>query len=130
MHRTRTAASGCLIALLAVLSCAAAPPRKAAPDGVVEQQIRSRLSRSKISRNNFQVKVQGGVATLTGRTDVVQHKGVATRLAKLGGAQRVDNQIVISDAARQKAAAQLAKGRRSGDSNRSEVKRAVVTRGG
>jgi hypothetical protein len=42
---------------------------------------------------------------------VIQHKGVATRLAKSGGALAVQNHIVVSDAARAKAAARLAKGR-------------------
>jgi hypothetical protein len=56
--------------------------------------------------------VQGGVATLEGRTDVIQHKGVATRLAKTGGAVAVNNHIQISDAARQRAVGNLEKGRR------------------
>jgi hypothetical protein len=42
----------------------------------------------------FQVHVQGGVATIEGKTDVVQHDG----LAKSGGAVAVANHIGISDA--------------------------------
>ncbi len=45
-----------------------------------------------------------GVAILEGRTGVVQHKGTATRLAKLAGATRVDNRIKITEEARQEAA--------------------------
>ena len=52
------------------------------------------------------------MATIEGRTNVIQHKGVATRLAKTGGAVAVNNHIQISDAAKQKAAANLEKGRR------------------
>ena len=37
--------------------------------------------------------MQGGVATIEGKTDVVQHKGVATRLAKSGGAVAVAAQV-------------------------------------
>jgi hypothetical protein len=42
---------------------------------------------------------------------VIQHKGVATRLAKTGGALAVQNHIVISEEARAKAAAKLARAR-------------------
>ena len=49
--------------------------------------------------------VQNGVATIEGKTNVVQHKGVATRLAKTGGALAVKNNIQISEAAKEKAAA-------------------------
>jgi len=44
-------------------------------------------------RRQVQVHVQGGVATIEGRTGVMQHKGVATRLAKSGGAAAVNNHI-------------------------------------
>ena len=93
-------------------SAAKATPPRTGPgssqsDQAIESIIRQKFAKSKISKNNFQVRVQGGVATLTGQTDVIQHKGVATRLAKSAGAKTVDNQIRISDAARQKAADKL-----------------------
>ncbi len=88
------------------------------PDAAIEAAIRARLAKSKIAADKFQVRVQGGVATLEGRTDVIQHKGVATRLAKSAGAVAVNNHIQTSDAARQKAAANLATGRR-----RAQIKR-------
>jgi hypothetical protein len=78
----------------------------------LEAAIRAKFAKSKIDADKFQVHVQGGVATIEGRTDVVQHKGVATRLAKTGGAVAVNNHIQISDAAKEKAAANLEKGRR------------------
>lgn len=103
------------------LLLAAAQGKTAAPplsDAQLEKAIQERFARSKISRNHFQVRVQGGTATLTGKTDVLQHKGVATRLAKAAGARKVLNHIEVSDAARQKATANLAQGRR-----RAQVKR-------
>ncbi len=50
--------------------------------------------------DKFTVHVQGGVATIEGKTDVMQHKGTATRMAKTGGALAVNNHVQISDAAR------------------------------
>ena len=95
---------------------AAAPPKEATkaalPDAEIERNIRERFAKSKISANHFQVKVQGGVARIDGKTSVIQHKGVATRLAKLGGARTVDNRIEISAEAKEKAAKNLAEGRR------------------
>jgi len=77
-----------------------------------KKAIRARLARSKINADHFQVRVQGGVATLEGRTDVLQHKGTATRLAKSAGATQVANQIQVSQAAKDRASANLAQGRR------------------
>jgi osmotically-inducible protein OsmY len=80
------------------------------PDAQIERNIRARLARSKMSATeHFTVSVQDGVATLEGKTNVIQHKGVATRLAKLGGATAVRNHIQISEEAKAKAAAKLAK---------------------
>jgi hypothetical protein len=93
----------------------AAPSRS---DADIEKDIRNRFSKSKIAVEKYQVHVQGGVATIEGKTDVIQHKGVATRLARLGGATSIKNQIQISDAAKQKAAQNLATGRR-----RAQIKR-------
>jgi len=100
-------------------------PRKAATqatksDAEIEKDIRARLAKSKISTDKFQVHVQGGVATLEGKTDVIQHKGVATRMAKSAGAVAVVNQIQISEAAREKAANNLETGRRRAQIKRSE----------
>ena len=48
----------------------------------MEAVIRAKFAKSKIDADKFQVHVQGGVATIEGKTDVIQHKGTATRMAK------------------------------------------------
>jgi hypothetical protein len=89
------------------------PTRQAMkPDAVIEATIRAKFAKSKINADKFTVHVQGGVATIEGKTDVIQHKGTATRMAKTGGAIAVNNHIQIGDAARQKAANNLEQGRR------------------
>jgi hypothetical protein len=117
-----------LVAALAGLS-QSAPVTKPAPsvpkpaDSQIERQIRARFARSKINVEHFTVTVQNGVATIEGKTNVIQHKGVATRLAKSGGAVAVQNHIQISEEAKAKAAAKLAKYRNgAGD----EIARATV----
>jgi hypothetical protein len=98
------------------------PARPATSDARLEAAIRAKFAKSKIDADKFQVHVQGGVATIEGRTDVAQHKGVATRLAKTGGALGVNNHIQISDAAKEKAAANLEKGRRRAQIKRGEAR--------
>jgi osmotically-inducible protein OsmY len=96
--------------------------KTAGPDTQIEKDIRARFAKSKIAAEKFQVHVQGGIATIEGKTDVIQHKGVATRLAKSGGAVAVVNRIEISEAARQKAAHNLEKGRRRAQIKRGEAR--------
>lgn len=81
------------------------------PDSVIQQRIQWRFAKSKINADRFQVKVENGVAILTGTTNVIQRKGTATRLAKRAGAREVRNQIQISDTGRAKAMANLQKAR-------------------
>lgn len=81
-------------------------------DRAIEAAIRAKLAKSKIGADGFAVRVQGGVAFWSGQTDVVQHKGAATRMAKTAGARQVVNQIKVSDAGRQRASANLTEGRR------------------
>ena len=82
-------------------------------DAQIERDIKARLARSpKISLDKFTVKVQGGIATFEGKTNVIQHKGVATRMGKAAGAKAIVNNIQISDAARKVAADRLAEGRK------------------
>jgi len=81
-------------------------------DKQLEAIIRAKFARSKISADKFTVHVQGGVATIEGQTDVIQHKGTATRMAKTAGAVAVNNHVRIGDAAKQKAAGNLEQGRR------------------
>jgi hypothetical protein len=95
---------------------AASKPRL--PDAQLEASIRAKLAKSKVSADKFTVHVQGGVATFEGKTNVVQHKGVATRMAKTAGAVAVNNHVQVSDAAKLKAAGNLEEGRR-----RAQIKR-------
>ena len=97
-------------------------------DSAIERAIRQRFARSKAAAENFQVRVVGGVATIEGNTGVIQRKGAATRMARAAGARQVVNKIVISQAARDKANANLAKGRRRVQVKRSEAARAINAR--
>jgi hypothetical protein len=107
----------------------AAPSRAASkavqqrlPDAQIEAVIRAKFAKSKCGPDKFTVRVQGGVATIEGRTEVVQHKGSATRMAKTAGAIAVNNHIQISDAAKQKAAGNLEEGRRRVQIKRGEAR--------
>src|ERR1700733_12482656 len=110
-------------------------PKKAAPNGKatasaqgataqqdkqIEATIRAKLAKSKIGKDGFTVRVQGGVAYWDGATTVVQHKGSATRMAKSAGAKSVVNNIKVTDAAKQKAADNLDEGRRRAQVKRSD----------
>jgi hypothetical protein len=97
-------------------------PAPAKSDAEIEKEIRARLAKSKIGVEKFQVHVQGGVATFEGKTNVIQHKGVATRLAKSSGAVAVANHIEISEAAKEKAAANLESGRRRAQIRRGDAR--------
>src|SRR5271165_6064587 len=116
-----------VVSALSALAAWAGTPQAAAakaaskpllPDARIEAAIRAKFAKSKINADKFTVHVQGGVATIEGKTDVIQHKGTATRMAKTAGAVAVNNHIAISDAAKQKAADNLDQGRR-----RAQVKR-------
>ena len=87
-------------------------------DTAINASIKERLARSKIGKNGFKYKVSGGIVTWEGKTDVIQHKGAATRMAKSAGARAVVNNIQISDAA--KAKANLDTGRRRVQVTRSD----------
>lgn len=114
------------LALAAPVAHHAAPQARAGTgvaalsDAALEKAIRERFARSKIAANRFTVRVQGGVATLEGRTEILQHKGTATRLAKAAGARRVVNRIEVSEKARQAASANLTTGRRRAQIKRGE----------
>jgi hypothetical protein len=99
----------------------AAPAKSAKSDTAIDQKLRERLSRSKINANHFTFKVQNGTVIWEGKTDVIQHKGAATRMAKSVGARNVVNNIQISEAARQKAAARLEKGRKKGAIKKAQI---------
>src|SRR5438132_5302533 len=121
------------LALLAIAGLSQTPPAarpvtkksasgsSAANDAALEKDIRARFARSKINADKFEVHVQGGVATITGKTDVLQRKGTATRLARTAGAVQVVNQVQVSNAAKQRASQNLASGGRRAQVKRSEV---------
>jgi BON domain len=118
-----------LLLLFALVLTAAdtkpAPKKSPPPQGTsanedrdIERKIREKLEKAKIAKDGFKVPVQGGVAYWEGKTDVVQHKGAATRMAKTAGAKAVVNNIQVSDSAKQKASQNLEQGRR-----RAQIKR-------
>jgi osmotically-inducible protein OsmY len=78
-------------------------------DAQIEFAIRAKLAKSqKIGPEGFTVHVKNKVATFEGKTNVIQHKGAATRMAHSAGAIGVENHIKISEEARRKAAEKLA----------------------
>lgn len=119
-----------LLLVLALSSGAAQTKAKAPPpqgtaatqDVQIEAAIRARLAKSKIGQDGLTVRVQGGVAYWDGSTNVVQHKGAATRMAKSAGAKKVVNNIKVGDDAKQKAAGNLEQGRRRAQVKRSEAR--------
>ncbi len=78
-------------------------------DAQIDATIRTKLAKSKIGKDGFRFRVQRGVVTWEGATNVVQHKGSATRMARSAGALQVVNNIQISSSAKAKAAANLKK---------------------
>jgi hypothetical protein len=89
-------------------------------DAQLEAAIRAKFAKSKINADKFTVRVQGSVPTIEGKTDVLQHKGVATRMCKTAGAVAVNNRVQVSDAAKRKAAGNLEEGRRRVQVKRSD----------
>jgi osmotically-inducible protein OsmY len=99
------------ILLLSAFSLLAATPQVShgprRSDAEIEAAIKTKLLKSKIGKDGFQVHVKNGIATWQGSTTVMQHKGSATRMAKTAGAIQVVNNIKIGDDAKQKAAGNL-----------------------
>lgn len=75
-------------------------------DVEIEATIKAKLAKSKIGQDGLQVHVKDRVATWTGTTSVMQHKGAATRMAKAAGALQVTNNIKISGDAKSNFSAQ------------------------
>lgn len=87
-----------------------AQQRNAAPsDAQIEATIRTKLAKSKIGKDGFRFHVQRGVVTWEGSTNVMQHKGSATRMARAAGAVQVINNIQVSDSAKSKTTGNLKK---------------------
>ncbi len=110
-----------IIVLLCAASLFAAKPTASSgarrSDVEIEAAIKTKLAKSKIGKDGFQVHVKNGIATWQGSTAVMQHKGAATRMAKTAGAVQVVNNIKVSDDAKQKATGNL-----SGTPRKVEVK--------
>jgi osmotically-inducible protein OsmY len=81
----------------------------AVPDSQIDAVIHAKLAKSKIGKDGFKYHVQHGVVTWEGTTNVIQHKGSATRMARTAGATQVVNNIQISAGAKAKAMANLKK---------------------
>jgi len=104
-------------------------PARTPADAQIERTIKNKLAKSKMSSEHFTVSVVKGVATLEGATNVMQHKGAMTRMAKSSGASSVRNNIRVSDAAKNKALASLAKGRSSAATSAAPSKTAAPKTG-
>jgi len=106
----------CFIAMLAhpVSATASTRPTSAQhgptpSDSQIDAIIRTKLAKSKIGKDGFKSKVARGIVTWEGNTNVAQHKGSATRMARTAGAVQVVNNIQVSAAGKAKAAAGLKK---------------------
>lgn len=91
-------------------------------DAEIQSRIQAKLAKSKISKNGFKFTTTGGVTTIEGKANVIQHKGAATRMAKTAGARAVVNKIVISEAAKTAARDKLDAGRRRVQVKRGDVR--------
>jgi hypothetical protein len=76
-------------------------------DSQIDATIRAKLAKSKIGKDGFKFRVQRGVVTWEGTTNVMQHKGSATRMARTAGAAQIINNIQVSASAKAKAASNL-----------------------
>jgi len=66
-------------------------------DAQLEATIKTKLAKSKIGKDGFHFKVQRGIVTWEGTTNIGQHKGAATRMARTSGAVQVINNIKVSN---------------------------------
>jgi hypothetical protein len=111
MRRIIRLSALCVLAAITAASLSAGSPATATTaqakadirDNDLRDAILARFAKSKSAADHFQVHVQGRTATITGRTDIVQHKASATRMAKSAGAQQVLNNIQVSAAGKAKA---------------------------
>jgi len=85
-----------LLALVLAFPLGAQSPARGLRDQQIADEIRERLAKSVIGKENFKVRVREGVAYWEGSTTVPQRKGAATRMAKSAGARGVVNNIVIA----------------------------------
>ncbi len=79
---------------------AAAQPHAVVSDEQLEATIKTKLGKSKIGKDGFRFKVQRGIVTWEGTTNIGQHKGAATRMARTSGAVEVVNNIKVANSAK------------------------------
>ncbi len=92
-------AAGVAVPADAASSSRTSVSRAATPgDAQIEATIRTKLAKSKIGKDGFKFHVQRGVVTWEGTTNVMQHKGSATRMARAAGAVQVVNNIHVNGA--------------------------------
>ncbi len=96
--------------------------RPSISDEEIERRFREKAAASAIASEDFRIYAQGGVATIEGHSGSVQHKALATRLAKSAGAVMVVNRIRVDAEARRQAAESLPKGRRRQQRRRGETR--------
>jgi hyperosmotically inducible protein len=90
-------------ALVAALVASSVPARAAAPqtsavkpsDKTLDERIEKRLNASTLKRYDIDVKVDMGVAKLTGTVATEADRRKATQLATIPGVARVENQLVV-----------------------------------
>jgi hypothetical protein len=83
-------------------------------DAQMEGLIKTKLAKSKMASEGFSIHVHNGIATWEGKTNVIQRKGAATRMARTAGAVQVVNNIKIGEEARRKAIERLSRNRNGG----------------
>jgi hypothetical protein len=91
-------------------------------DAQMEAVLHAKLAKSKMANEGWTVHVHNKTVTWEGKTNVVQHKGAATRMAHSAGATQVINNIKIGEEAKKKAAAKFALVRNGGQ----PVKKAAI----
>lgn len=70
-------------------------PANISSDDALRAEIEVRLARAVIGKDGFRLQVRNGIAYWDGHTDVAQHKGAATRMARSAGALQVVNRILV-----------------------------------
>lgn len=109
------AAFGTVVVTAALIAAAPAPARAAGPqaatttaaaDSSLASKIEKKIHDSSLKKYDVKVRVNNGVATLTGTVPTEADRRKAAQLATMDGIARVDNQLVVDlDAGRVKGTA-------------------------
>jgi len=65
-------------------------------DAAIQARLKAKLAHSKLSGDGLRFEVRQGTVEWDGVVPVAQHKGAATRMAKMAGAARVVNRIRVT----------------------------------